>query len=770
MRAPQTFLRTRRPAIATLVCFLTLASLAAADTPTGQHIYKDQCARCHGPSGAGTDDNYPEPLEGDKSIAQLARVIHETMPDDADEKASPEDAAKLAEYIYNAFYSPEARMRNKPARIDLSRLTVRQYQNAIADLIGSFRPTAKPASERGLSGEYYQSRYIGNKRKLDRVDPQIDFDFGDKSPDEKQLEAEEFSIRWRGSVFTPDTGEYEFALRTQHAARLYLNDNETPLVDAWVKSGDDEVHRASIRLLGGRSYPIKIEFSKAKQGVERDHLKKHKAPAKAFISLLWKRPNHVDKIVDTRYLATNDSPEVFVVAAHFPPDDRSVGYERGTAISKAWDEATTEAAIEVATYVTGHFNELAGIDLDNAKSNPKFREFCIKFVEHAFRQPLDPPQRELYIDRQLAKASDPIAALKRVILLTLKSPRFLYREASGRPSDDFDVAARVSFGLWDSLPDRKLNVAVSTGQLTTREEIIDQLDRMLPDARTKSKLREFFLGWLKMSQPRDLSKDPKSFPEFTPEIISDLRTSLELSLDEMLDSGSADFREFLLSDEFYLNGRLAKIYGVELPANAPFGKVNFESDRRAGVLSHPYLLASLAYTNTSSPIHRGVFLSRSVLGRVLRPPAEAVAPLSPEVHANLTTRERVALQTQPEACQGCHNMINPLGFTLENFDAIGRYRDSDRNRPIDASGSYFTQDGEEKKFRGEKELAAFLADSEESQTAFVKQLFHHTVKQPIRAYGPDTLHDLQQSFAKNNFNIQKLLIEIVATSAMPPVQ
>ena len=118
------------------------------------------------------------------------------------------------------------------------------------------------------------------------------------------------------------------------------------------------------------------------------------------------------------------------------------------------------------------------------------------------------------------------------------------------------------------------------------------------------------------------------------------------------------------------------------------------------MLSHPYLLASLAYTSTSSPIHRGVFLSRSVLGRVLRPPPEAVAPLSPEVHAELTTRERVALQTQPEACQGCHSMINPLGFTLENFDAIGRYRESDAIKPIDATGSYLTQSGEVEKFTG----------------------------------------------------------------------
>jgi Protein of unknown function (DUF1588)/Protein of unknown function (DUF1585) len=153
---------------------------------------------------------------------------------------------------------------------------------------------------------------------------------------------------------------------------------------------------------------------------------------------------------------------------------------------------------------------------------------------------------------------------------------------------------------------------------------------------------------------------------------------------------------------------------------------------------------------------------------VLRPPAQAVAPLPPEVHAEMSTRDRVALQTKPEACQGCHAMINPLGFTMENFDAIGRYRERDRDQPIDATGSYLTQSGEVEKFSGMKDLAEFVASSDESQTAFVKQLFHHTVKQPILAYGPNRLHELQQDFVKDEFNIQKLLVEIVTTSAEPP--
>jgi hypothetical protein len=824
MRLPQSILRDRLSALAVALTLCHFASSAIAATPTGEQIYKDQCARCHGKSGEGTEDNYPDPLEGDKSVAQLTKLIHETMPDDVDKKASPEDSAKVAQYIYDTFYSPEARVRNKPARIELSRLTVRQYQNAVADLIGSFRPTAVWGTERGLHAEYNQSRNPGSDKKkhFERTDPQVDFDFGEASPDPKQLDADEFSIRWQGSVLSPDTGEYEFVIRTQHSARLFVNNMDLPLIDAWVKSGDDREHRATIRLLGGRPYPIKLEFAKAEappkpkpnpkkkdkdkdkeklkendksKGKDKDKPKdessgkakdndkaankdsdkeKHKEeekpaqrPSKSFISLAWKRPNHTVEIIPTHCLSTNTVPELLVVQTRFPPDDRSVGYERGTSISKAWDEATTDGAIEVASYVTSNLEKLAGTNAESADSLKKLRTFCVEFAERTFRRPLPSNLQAMYVDRQFAKSGDLVAGVKRVILLALKSPRFLYREVAGGPSDQFDTASRISFGLWDSLPDRELTSAAQSGKLATHDEIEGQLKRMLPDLRTRSKLREFFLAWLKISQPRDLSKDPKAFPEFTPDVISDLRTSLELSLDDMLDSGSADFRQFLLSDDMYFNGRLAKLYGTKLADNAPFQKVDFEPDHRAGVLSHPYLLASLAYTSSSSPIHRGVFLSRSVLGRVLRPPAQSVAPLPPEIHADLSTRERVALQTQPETCQGCHAMINPLGFTMENFDAIGRYRESDKNKPIDATGSYQTQSGQVKKFKDEKDLAAFVAASEESQDAFVKQLFHHTVKQPIRAYGPNTLKDVQKQFAKNNFNVQKLLVNIVATSAMP---
>lgn len=738
----------------------------AAEAPAGERIYKDQCARCHGKAGEGSED-YPRALAGDKSVNQLARLIARTMPEDDPGTCQGPDA--VAAYIYDAFYSRTAQDRNRPARIELSRLTVRQYRNAVADLIGSFREAGNWGDVRGLDGEYFKSRRMGEgNRAIKRFDPEVRFDFAKGSPDPEKIQPKEYSARWQGSVFAPETGEYEFIVRTPNSARLWVNDTKKMLIDAWVQSGKDPEHRATIRLLGGRAYPIRLEFAKGKDGVKdkEDKKKKPEEIEPGAIALEWKGPGRTAEVIPARDLAPVKMPETFVLETPFPPDDRSIGYERGTSISKAWDTATTDAAIETADYVSARLRELSGVSDSDTDREKKLREFALKFAERAFRRPLGDEEKTVYVDKQFARGLRPEEAVKRVVLLVLKSPRFLYREVGGR--DAYAVASRISFGLWDAPPDAALLDAARSGQLATREQVTKQAERMLKDLRAKAKLREFLFQWLKVDQPPELAKDAKLFPGFDAAVASDLRTSLDLFLEEVAWGESSDFRELLLADSAYLNGRLAKLYGVDLPADAPFRKVKLGPER-AGVITHPYLLATFAYAATSSPIHRGVFLARSVLGKTLRPPPEAVAPTPADLHAGLTTRQRVAMQTNPAACQTCHAMVNPLGFGLEKFDAIGRFREEEAGKPIDASGAYQSRDGGTITYDGARDLATFLAGTDEVHEAFVEKLFHQVVQQPIRAYGPDRLVELRRSFAKHDFRIRDLMVEIVASTALGPV-
>jgi mono/diheme cytochrome c family protein len=757
------------PALTGLLAGLLLAMpvrAVAADGETGEQIFQQQCASCHGKNGEGTEAEYNHPLAGKKSVDELAKFIAKSMPKNAKVKCTGEDAKNVAAFIYDSFYSKSARERNKPTRIELSRLTVRQFRNAVADLIGSFRQHPAAEKKHGLHATYFKSYGFRPKnRVVERDDAAVRFDFGVASPDADGIEADRFSIRWEGSVTAPETGEYEFIVRTEHAARLWVNDVKQPLIDAWVKSGQGTEHRASIFLLGGRAYPVKLEFAKGKQG-EPDNKKKEEKPppVKASIALEWKAPNRAAEVVPERYLRTDRLHEVFVCGTAFPPDDRSMGYERGTSVSKAWDAATTEAAIAAGEHVVRHLGELAGTPRESP-DRERVREFCLRFVERAFRRPLTEEQKQLYVERQLAVGDDLAGGTKRIVLLTLKSPRFLYHEIEPE-HNGYATAERLSFALWDSLPDAELLQAAAMGQSATREQVLKQAERMLADPRARAKMQQFLFRWLKVDQPPDLSKDPKAFPGFDAAVASQLRASLELFLDDVVWSDASDFRQLLLADTLYLNGPLARFYGADLPADAPFRKVSLNPGERAGVLTHPYLMAAFAYTQTSSPIHRGVFLARNVMGVSLRPPPDAFTPLSPDLHPQLTTRERVTLQTSPQNCMTCHGVINPLGYTLEHFDAVGRFRVKEREKPIDATGKYRMRDGKEVHFSGVRELATFLAGSQAVQESFVQKLFQEMTNQPIRAYGTGKLQDLRESFAKSGYNIRKLMTEIAVEAAL----
>lgn len=754
----------------------------AADSPhPGKAIYDKLCLRCHGAEGEGVQDAYDKPLIGDRSPGDLARLIEETMPEDAPETCVGNDARLVAEFIHQEFYSPAAQARRQPVRVELSRLTARQQQHSLADLIGAFRGAPAEATfipvaeaDHGLEAEYFDApRFRREKRVLERRDAQVEFQFGDASPDPEKIKAEEFSIRWQGGLLAPVSGEYELIVATENGARLWLNDSSAPLIDAWVRSGPQNEHRQSIRLLAGRWYPLRLEYFKSKE------------PG-ASVALKWRLPGREDEVVPARCLSPRRPPESFVLSTPFPPDDRSMGFERGASVSKEWDLAATQAAIETTSYVIAHLEELSGAPAEAPDRPGRLAEFCRRLASLAFRRPLSPAEAEFFVDRHFqdvygdSDQAEPPApeniaqrnercerSVKRSLLLVLKSPRFLYREADGA-DDSFARAERLSFCLWDSLPDAQLLGAAERGELATPEQLAAQARRMTDDQRARGKLREFFHQWLRVDRLGDLAKDSQLYPDFTPQVVSDLRTSLDLFLDETAWGENSDFRNLLLADWWYSSARLASIYGGEAPQGAGFEKRKAPQDQPGGILSHPLLLSGFAYHGASSPIHRGVFVARSLLGRTLRAPPEAVAPLAPDLHPDLTTRQRVLLQTSPAACQTCHDMINPLGFPLEHYDAIGRFRSEEKGQPIDASGSYITHEGQQVSFQGPRDLAQFLASSEECRTAIVQQVFHHFVKQPIRAHGADQPAKLTRTFAERNYSLRELLVETAVLAAQGP--
>jgi hypothetical protein len=734
---------------------------------SGKKLYRQHCLQCHGENGMGSEE-YSDSLVGDLPVEDLAQYIADTMPENDPSRVKGKDAERVAQFIYDAFYSIEAQKKLTLARVELSRLTVRQYQESVADLLNSFRNATWYYDERGLSADYFASRHWTEKRRLaDQLDPAIDFADGvpyfSPTGEYEQLKKggkkqgnkmnDGFSVYWSGSLLAPETGRYEFIVESKNGFQFWLNNLSVPLIDRKVRSDDVVEHKASIFLLGGRSYPLKLQMFSYPD-----------PPAK--IRLLWKPPHSVPAVVPQSALMPHSVPISLAVSTAFPADDASAGYERGVSVSKQWDESTTAAAIEVASWVTDHLWELARVKEKAVDREEKVQEFCRQFVERALVRPVSETEYQFFVGQHFENQLPIKDQVKRVVLLTLKSPRFLFPSLEDRDSN-YELARQLALTAWDSIPDNQLMELAGRGKLMDKRLLDQQVHRMIDDPRTKAKLESFFAYWLKTEEAAEASKDKNLFPGFDGNMLADLKQSLRLYLDEVVWSERSDFRDLFRADYLYVNQRLSNFYGIEADIEGnDFAKVAVDKSERAGILTHPFLMAGLAYHKETSPIHRGVFIARNLLGRRLKQPPIAVAPLTEEFDPQMTTRQRVEHQTKEAACMNCHSVINPLGFSLENFDAVGRFRTTEKQKPIDVATVYKTPSGETVSLQGARQLAEYLAENEMAQRSFIRQLFHHFVKQPIDAYGDDKFDQLHRQFAENNYNIRKLMVEIVKVGSI----
>lgn len=722
----------------------------------GKEIYESKCGQCHGPVGQGVKDRREQALVGDLSVKELSTVIHETMPEDSPKSLSPEQAQAIAQYVYDEFYSPYAQLRNAPPKKAFSRLTADQYRRSVSDLMSICNGRAQTwkESERGLQRVIAQGEWNKDRKEVEKkLDGRLVWDWPDGKP-LPEVDHERWQIRWSGTILAPSTGLYEFTLDSTINTKFFVNDERTPLIDAGVVSYDNSTNSASIFLVAGQVYRFVLDASR------------HKEP-KAKLSLTWKPPAGVAEPIPERFLSPTWAPQVPLTSTAFPPDDASVGYERGTSISREWFEALIASAIEVGNQLSSDPKRWMPKESNDSSNIEQVKKWCSLWVSAALRRSLSDEDKTRFIDAHF-KPDTPIEiGIKKVCLMVLTSPEFQYPATVGT-TDEKNIA-RLALAFWDSLPDPWMLERAAKQEAHTPEQLRPMIDQMLKDQRFERKLERFYLEWLGVHASKDLSKSKERFAMFDQALESDLRLSLEMLLEEY-SKGDVDVRGLLRTDSIYLNGRLASVFGGGLSAEAPFQKVSMPLERAAGVLSHPYVQSYYAYHDSGSPIHRGVFLARRILGRTLRPPVDAIVPISEETAPGLTTRERVAKQTSGAMCQSCHRVINPLGFVFENYDAIGRYRADESGKPIDASGSYVTSFGDQVQFQNVKEFGEFLSDSPEFKNAIVKQLFQLFVKQPLAAYGIDQTDRLAVSLQGNGYKIRPLMQEIGLLICQPEPQ
>ena len=361
-------------------------------------------------------------------------------------------------------------------------------------------------------------------------------------------------------------------------------------------------------------------------------------------------------------------------------------------------------------------------------------EFIDSFGERAFRRPLSSDESARFqalfdLGRDLGDSGDSFDdGVQLVVEAMLQSPQFLYRTevssgavSNGRASlDDWEVASRLSYFIFDSMPDDELFERARDGELHTPEQVGTEVARMLDDPRAASKFASFHEQVWQVGRYAKIAPDQDTYPGLPGDLVDRLRASSNRFFESVVDDGGG-LREMLTAPYAFVDAELASLYDVDAPGNG-LTRVDFEDGERKGFLMQAGFLASNAYSRKTDPIHRGLFILRDMLCRLIPdPPPGAQMTPPPETDEPIeTTREEISLLTGQLYCPTCHSQINEPGFSFEGFDAVGRVREQENGVDVDTTGS-ITLDGAEVEFSGAGELVVALAGSQEAQSCYTSR-------------------------------------------------
>jgi hypothetical protein len=421
--------------------------------------------------------------------------------------------------------------------------------------------------------------------------------------------------------------------------------------------------------------------------------------------------------------------------------------------------------------------------------NPENDAACAKklyeaFAERAFRRPLKEDERTWLAESwsKLPARASMALRLETITELILQAPQVLYSYTEGTPSgsvnvlDGYERAERLSYFLWDSLPDQALLDAAKAGELGTSAGMRSQAERMLADDRAKPVLRSFLSQWLELDGATILPslaetpKDSKLFPEFDAALRQSMRRELEMFMDHVMFEKDGSLEELFSGTRAYVNAPLAKLYGVKGPASADtWAWIDLDPTKRAGMLTRAGFLAVHASQNLTSPIRRGVYVLKDVLCVTLPSPPANVDNTPVDVTGGdvTTVRQATLKRTGSPACAGCHVQINELGFAFEHYDAVGRWQEVEAKTgaAIDARAQLSNAgDGLDGAVNGAIELSQRLAQSPAVARCATRKWFEVALRRSPVPQDSCSVQKIQETTARTR-SIRELLLAMVESDA-----
>lgn len=467
-------------------------------------------------------------------------------------------------------------------------------------------------------------------------------------------------------------------------------------------------------------------------------------------------------------------------ASQFPQEDFVNGFKNqaeAQSVSPLLAEAYSAAAERLArnAFRGGDTNHLIPCQPASPSDAACRDQFLRRFGLRAFRRPLTDSEARRYaalFDQEARAGKDFLRGAQVVVEAMLQAPGFLYLTAPG----PYATASRLSYFLWDTMPDEDLFRAAAEGRLSTPQQVEKQARRMLDDPKSRQFLDEFVSQWLRFDRVVGTVRDRRTYPQYTPELGLAMTEETRRLIHHLV-WNDGNFLELFTASYGFLNSDLASLYGFPKPTEE-FGVVKFPPDTdRAGLLGQATFLLLTSKPEETAPTARGLFIREQLLCQQVPNPPPGVNAVLPPFDENrpLTNRQRLLEHLTNPSCATCHSLTDGIGFGLEKFDAIGRRRDkqtitffptrAERTRsassvelPIDASAKVAGLPNSE--FSSPKELGRILAESRPCQECVVKQLFRYANGRRETPDDKPVLEQAYRAFRDSQFRLKEAIISL----------
>jgi hypothetical protein len=390
------------------------------------------------------------------------------------------------------------------------------------------------------------------------------------------------------------------------------------------------------------------------------------------------------------------------------------------------------------------------------------KQFIKQFGERAFRQPMSDTQINRY-EALFATGGTFAQGLELTITAMLQSPYFLYRRELGEADPKnpgmvrltpYEVATNIAYLITRSTPDEALLQAAAKGELSTNEQIDAHVDRLLQDPKNRQTINTFMGEWMETKRVASVLKDPKTF-DFSEAMRGDMEKETAAFVEEVVFTKKGTLSDLFKTDYTFVNATLAKHYGIAGVTGDQFVKAQMPHD--PGILAQGALMAGHAGMTFSSPTLRGKLVRTRFLCQDLPPPpADVNTNIVPPKDAK-TTREIFEAHSVNPACMGCHTMMDPIGYTFENYDVAGRYRTTENGMPINSTGLI---KGDNIEFKGFSELNDYLANSNDVRQCMVRFMAYFAYGAAGWTDDGCTIDAINSEAGKSNWTIRSVLTAI----------